>query len=328
VQNSTLSGNSASDQGGGIYNYYGTLTVQNGTLTGNSATYGGGIYNYGMLNYANTIIANSTAGGDCCNNKSIGANTNNLVEDGSCFPALSGDPNLGPLADNGPSTGSGWTHALLSGSPAIDAVPIANCTLSTDQRGEERNDLRCDIGAYELRYADSPTVIRPVSSTVTTTFGSALVGIRRDPAATNPGVITVTKSLTWKTKPGNAIDAYWYITPSVTTTLNLTLTLCYTPTESNSLSPDTLRFWRFSDNQWQAVTGMPVTSTVGINQCATLGGITKLSAWTLGGASQPTAVVLRGFRAHTSEVWWPVALLALGAAALIPALSRRARKRR
>ena len=44
IKNSTLSGNSATGNGGGIFGG-GTLTVENSTLSGNSATYnGGGIY--------------------------------------------------------------------------------------------------------------------------------------------------------------------------------------------------------------------------------------------------------------------------------------------
>jgi hypothetical protein len=57
------------------------------------------------------------------------------------------------LQDNGGST---WTHALLTGSPAIDAGNNAACPL-TDQRdgvrpvdGDGDNDPVCDMGAYEL----------------------------------------------------------------------------------------------------------------------------------------------------------------------------------
>ncbi|MGH7644011.1 MAG: choice-of-anchor Q domain-containing protein, partial [Gemmatimonadales bacterium] len=56
------------------------------------------------------------------------------------------DPLLGPLTDNrGPTP----THALLPGSPAIDAGDPAVCA-ATDQRGVARpQGDRCDIGAYE-----------------------------------------------------------------------------------------------------------------------------------------------------------------------------------
>jgi hypothetical protein len=40
----------------------------------------------------------------------------------------------------------------LPGSPAIDAIPVASCTLATDQRGVSRPQPaggNCDIGAFE-----------------------------------------------------------------------------------------------------------------------------------------------------------------------------------
>ena len=65
------------------------------------------------------------------------------------------DPLLGPLANNGGST---QTHALLTGSPAIDAGNAGGCTdnlgaiLTTDQRGFHRPiGSHCDIGAFELQ---------------------------------------------------------------------------------------------------------------------------------------------------------------------------------
>ena len=70
------------------------------------------------------------------------------------------DPKLGPLQNNGGPT---QTHALLSGSPAIDAGNPSGCRdhlgalITTDQRGAARhfdgnNDgtARCDMGAVEL----------------------------------------------------------------------------------------------------------------------------------------------------------------------------------
>nr|MDJ0892672.1 choice-of-anchor Q domain-containing protein [Gammaproteobacteria bacterium] len=58
------------------------------------------------------------------------------------------------LADNGGPT---LTHALVSGSPAIDAVPASADCGGTDQRGESRRQdgngdgvPGCDIGAYEF----------------------------------------------------------------------------------------------------------------------------------------------------------------------------------
>ena len=56
------------------------------------------------------------------------------------------EPLLGALADNGGPT---LTHALLTGSPAIDAGNDAACP-ATDQRGVTRpQGAHCDIGSYE-----------------------------------------------------------------------------------------------------------------------------------------------------------------------------------
>jgi hypothetical protein len=133
-------------------------TISNNTTNGK----GEGICVQGRLDYENTLIANNPGnGGDCAigadaygKKGTIGTNSNNLVGGGSCGLDHSGDPLLGPLADNGGPT---WTHALLPDSPAIDAVPVISCTLPTDQRGAPRpivqtsSDTPCDIGAFELQ---------------------------------------------------------------------------------------------------------------------------------------------------------------------------------
>ena len=70
---------------------------------------------------------------------------------------------LGPLADNGGPT---LTHALLAGSPAINAGRIANCP-TTDQRGEN-HDANCDIGAYEFIEEDACFVVKAANGNVIT----------------------------------------------------------------------------------------------------------------------------------------------------------------
>ena len=87
----------------------------------------------------------------------------NLLEDttGCTFVPTTGDingsdPNLGPLGDNGGRT---WTHALRTGSPAIEQIPDGTygcqASVSVDQRGYRRaggpgfGGSLCDMGAYE-----------------------------------------------------------------------------------------------------------------------------------------------------------------------------------
>ena len=153
--NSTENGN-----GGAILNS-GTANLTNNTLSENysSGGNGGGLYNSGTLDFTNTIIANSSAGGDCYNlgGSTIGTNKNNLIEDSSCTPALNGDPNLGPLTDNGGPTPTMELLQTPSTSPAINTGDDDACP-ATDQRGETRpNGPACDIGAYEAMYIPNAT---------------------------------------------------------------------------------------------------------------------------------------------------------------------------
>src|SRR5262249_44043164 len=61
--------------------------------------------------------------------------------------SITGDPKLGPLADNGGPT---QTMALLPGSPALNAAGPALAP-ATDQRGFARGAAP-DIGAYEASH--------------------------------------------------------------------------------------------------------------------------------------------------------------------------------
>jgi len=162
ITNSTISGNSAADDGAGIYVNTATVYLFNVTISDNSAaSEAGGIDNYGTVYFKNTIIAGNTANvsdPDCRNlyGWPLTSQGYNLVQTISPGCNISGDtatnitgeyPLLGPLADNGGDT---ETHALLSGSPAIDAGTCVDAP-ATDQRGVARpQDMNCDIGAYEV----------------------------------------------------------------------------------------------------------------------------------------------------------------------------------
>ena len=177
IVNSTISGNASGYYGGGVYiSSASPLTMLNDTVAFNQAPYGygGGIaYPYDASSgsvFQNLIVANNS-GGDCGdgtisdlgtsstfndNNSNTYDHGNNLDSDGSCIGNDAGggavnnikgvDPLLAALADNGGPT---MTHALMPGSPALDAANTGACP-STDQRGVARKlDANCDIGAYE-----------------------------------------------------------------------------------------------------------------------------------------------------------------------------------
>ncbi len=184
LTNSTVSGNSTSDVGAGIYNHGASSTVSlaNVTVAYNGTGYlkaGGGLDNDagGTLNLRNSLIAwNSYQGinfpvfiNDCSGPLSSGGY--NLVRVDCGFSHQAGDqvgtfssplePRIGPLLYNGGATP---THALLAGSPAVDAGNPSGCLdfggagLASDQRGFPRpangaGTYRCDIGAYELQRA-------------------------------------------------------------------------------------------------------------------------------------------------------------------------------
>jgi hypothetical protein len=77
------------------------------------------------------------------------------------------DPMLGPLQDNGGPT---FTHALLPGSPAIDAGdPSFAPPPSFDQRGpgfDRVSGSRIDIGSFEVQVGGTPTPTSTPTATV------------------------------------------------------------------------------------------------------------------------------------------------------------------
>jgi CSLREA domain-containing protein len=183
--NSTVTGNSAQDFGGGIHVSGGaSLTILSSTISENTANSdsdisgdGGGIdrnNSAGGVTIANTILAGNTVGAGVTapNTQCNGAFTSqghNLrsVADAGCTGFTAGgdlapvDPLLGTLGANGGPTP---TIPLLAGSPAInagdpsplDGLPPA-CP-SSDQRGLPRGGAAgvCDIGAFEVQPPPSP----------------------------------------------------------------------------------------------------------------------------------------------------------------------------
>jgi hypothetical protein len=260
-----------------------------------------------MLNYANTIVANSTSGGDCVNEDTIATNTNNLVQDGSCSAALSGDPKLDPagLKNNGGAT---QTIALQSNSPAIDRGNATTCAdVATvnglDQRGQSRNDLKCDIGAYEMQMSDRNNTSLTPSTSSMTTYGPPRVGIQ-DNGSTHPGVVTATKVANWTGgTPANTIGAWWELSAGTNNTgLNLGLQLCYSTAEVGNLNESGAHFWRYSGGTWLDAGAVASFDGTTPNRCAHISGISALSRWTLSNASgpggnTPSAVTLSSFNA-------------------------------
>jgi hypothetical protein len=154
LTNVTISGNTATGQGGGISQWNnGDLTIHYTTITNNSSTSSGSaVYNARVFKAYNSIIT-APSGKIACF-QAMDAGNYNLSSDDSCgMGILIADPLLGVLQDNGGYT---WTHALLTLSPAIDTADPSNC-VSEDQRAKPRpvdgdgdGTPACDVGAYEM----------------------------------------------------------------------------------------------------------------------------------------------------------------------------------
>lgn len=201
--NSTVSGNSAdntdlSDSGGLLL---GSLTAEitNSTIANNSATGTGGrggnlnIFD-STLTFRNTIVGGGTAVTDAncsvASDATINSSGGNLDSLDQCRFTGPGDlrntdPLLAPLANNGGPT---FTHALMPGSPALNAGTNTGCP-AVDQRGIARpQDLTCDIGAFEHVFATDLSVTKqpsrasvPVGRTVSYVISVSNAG--PDPAA-------------------------------------------------------------------------------------------------------------------------------------------------
>jgi uncharacterized repeat protein (TIGR01451 family)/CSLREA domain-containing protein len=189
IENSTISGNASGisqggddgdefrgGAGGGIYNAGGEMALVNDTVAENhnvlsttgDISAGGNITTTDAVRLRNTIVAAGTDWGERNNCVSF-AQENLFVSEGNNLEDVGDDdhlddcnldqpsdkpntePRLGDLADNGGPTS---THALLDGSPAIDAGSN-DAGPALDQRGGDRPPAggsagaTRDIGAYE-----------------------------------------------------------------------------------------------------------------------------------------------------------------------------------
>jgi len=175
VYSSTISGNTANAGGGGIYTVKpvnGFQEIRHSTITENKAATGGGLAvgpgTHPVVLYSTIVAQNDdqVSGSDDIAGKveasyslvgdSTGATINDLVGNLLGTSASPIDALLGPLSANGGPT---LTHALLIGSPAIDAGDPTTFPGSYDQRGYpfERVEngrgtgRQVDIGAYEVQ---------------------------------------------------------------------------------------------------------------------------------------------------------------------------------
>ena len=196
LTNVTLSSNQASDDGGGLYNR-GSAILSHVTFYQNQASgpaTGGNIFNdEAQMAIDGSILQHAPGQANCFNSSGfLNSQGHNLESDASCEFDQPGDlsqtnPLLGMLLDNGGVTA---THALSSGSPAVDAAG-SSCP-ATDQRGVSRpQGAACDMGAFELEMAAQPDL------RLTLTGDAGLVGTERpfqyQITVENVGLVTATQ---------------------------------------------------------------------------------------------------------------------------------------
>jgi hypothetical protein len=231
ISNSTLSGNSANGNygfGGGIWNGNGALTVSNSTLSENRAVSGGGGLSAGngLPVLHNTLIAGNFRGAtgttrdDVSGHLDVGGDYN-LIGDGTGMTGLQNGVNgnligrasapIDPLLDaldnyGGPTE----THALLAGSPALDAGN-PNQLGVPDQRGVIRTG-GVNIGAYQAS-ASAFVVDAPATVTAGVPFDVTVTAVDpfRQAAVGYTGTVTFS---TTDPGPGVVLPADYTYTPA------------------------------------------------------------------------------------------------------------------
>lgn len=199
VTNSTISGNQATSTaggalGGGLASRGGTTlihtTLHQNTASGTSALGGSLVVQSGSVSLRATIVSAGSADAGAQNCFSPGGSLfslgSNLEAPSVSFASqcglttgaqdrFSGDASLAPLADRGGPT---QTHALLSVSMALDAIP-ACFPVTSDQRGEPRpSGVACDTGSFERQVLAPPGIgcFGQTPTIIGTAAGELIVG--------------------------------------------------------------------------------------------------------------------------------------------------------
>ncbi len=201
LTNVTISGNTANNDGGGLYTDT-NITIINSTITMNTGDKGGGIVNNGaVVTISNTIIANNTGiSGDPDVMGDFSSDGSNLIQTVGTATGFGGDitgtnPNLGALTNNGGQTD---THAITTSSAAYNAGTATGAP-SVDQRGVAR-DGSIDIGAFEY------STLANNAPVLDSTKSPALTAINEDAGAPSGAVGTLVSQLVDLSSPSGQLD--------------------------------------------------------------------------------------------------------------------------
>jgi CSLREA domain-containing protein len=291
-------GNPQGGQGGGIWQgppfgggstlaFVTNNTVAFNTVGAGTGAAGSNIFNTNAITTMHaTIVANGT-GATNCSAPITGAGSGfNLSSDATCV-GNPGDlppntnPLLGPLQQNPPNPpvtppGNNLTHALLPGSPAIDAEPLTTCQGTLNVITDERNVPRpqgsaCDIGAFEVQVTSTPTATSTATSTPTATSTSTPTTISTptttpstSPTATSTTISTTTATATVVTATPTATGTV--VTATATSTVvTATPTVTVTATATATAAPNTGTLVVCKQLQFTGPLGLSGINSLGIN---------------------------------------------------------------
>ena len=190
-----------------------------GPTAGSAGTAGtagstGGVFDQGSTTTLRNTLLASNGGGNCSGSVLDGGHNLRFAGGGCPATFASGDPNLGPLQNNG---GPSATVSLQPGSAAIDKVPPsgAGCP-ATDHRGVPRpSGPACDIGAYEVAAPKATTLAATKVGTTVATFNGTVTA--------NAGDATVQFEFGKSTKYGS-LTAVQHVSGVTSTPVSVKLT--------------------------------------------------------------------------------------------------------
>jgi hypothetical protein len=130
------------------------LTLVDDTLFGNTGSVSA-IQNLTGFSVANSILDDTASGAEC--SSAITDGGHNVAADSSCDlggTSIQNSTTIGTLSLAANGSSGPQTAAISTTSSAHGIVPLASCTVHTDQRGQPRPGIgftTCDAGAYEIQ---------------------------------------------------------------------------------------------------------------------------------------------------------------------------------
>ena len=283
--NLLVANNHSLSYGSGLYVENSTLNMRHTTVARNDGGDLTGIYINGIGSRAyltNTILSYQGAAIHVQSQNALTlsgvlwySNTINYEGDGpvSVSQELYGDPDFISLISG--------DYSIGFESSAIDEGIVAGVPKDID--GDLRDDLAPDLGAYELQYDDSHTVVKSLQpDEMVFSLGPTLISMTLSSPET--GTITATKVLTYPggTQDDGEMRVVWHVFSDLSTAYPVTMSLCFSQADIDNISnlsdPINLRAFRWQDGiGWIKQPSQFVSTT----NCVIATDINSFNAWTV-----------------------------------------------